>query len=434
MEVSVETLSGLERKLTIQSAADIVDSAFDKRVQEMAKTMKINGFRNGKVPTREIKRRHGKALYQEVLDDAMRKAYFEALTQEKLSPAGMPEFALNTEKTGDTLEFTAVFEVYPEIDVQPFGGIKVKKLTAEINDTDIDKVIETIREQHKEWIDVMRPAADGDQLLIDYAGTVDGETFDGGTAEGSALELGSKGMIEGFEQGLEGAEVGEKRVLDLIFPEKYHSEELSGKAVQFAVTVNSIAEKKLPEVDDAFVKTLGVEGGVESFRGEVEKNMVHEKTQAEKKQIKDQILEGLLDLNTVDVPKASVQAEVQRLQQQMLQQFGGEGQQFDPSMLPADIFVEQAKKTAAIGLIVAEVVKKDELKADPAEVRTMIEEIAARYGQPEDVINWYYGNQEKLTEIESIVLEDTVITHILDKADVTEADVSYEELFKTAES
>ena len=434
MEVSVETLSGLERKLTIQFAADAVDSTFDERVQEMARTMKINGFRHGKVPAREIKRRHGKALYQEVLDDAMRKNYFEALTQEKISPAGMPEFALNDETTGDLLEFTAVLEVYPEIDVQPFDGIKVNKLTAEINEADIDKVIETIREQHKEWIDVSRPAAEGDQLVIDFAGTVEGEAFEGGNAEGSTLELGSNSMIEGFEKGLEGTEAGDKKVLDLVFPEKYQNEELSGKAVQFAVTVSSVTEKKLPEVDDAFVKTLGVEGGVESFRGEVEKNMIHEKTQAEKKQVKDQVLEGLLDLNTVDLPKATVQSEVQRLQQQMFQQFGGEGQQFDPSMLPADIFVEQAEKTAAIGLIVAEIVKKDELKADPAEVRTMIEEIAARYGQPEDVVNWYYGNQEKLTEIESIVLEDTVITHILDKADVTESSVSYEELFKTAES
>lgn len=433
MEVSVETLSGLERRLTIQLPVEPIDADYEKRIAEMARTAKINGFRPGKVPAKEMKKRHGKALRMEILNEAMRTGFIEAVSQKELNPVGLPQFNLESDEPGKPFSFSANFEVYPEVDVQPLENVKVEKLVAEISEEDIDNVIENVRQQHAEWEDLDRAAAVEDQVIIDFEGKVDGEVFDGGSATDTPLILGSGQMIEGFEKGLEGARASENRTLSLKFPDDYHGADVAGKDVEFRVTVKKVQGKKLPELDEAFVEKLGVEGGLEAFRGEVRKNMEMEKEQAEKKSVKDQVFKNLAELNTVELPKAMIQNEIQRLQQQMLQQFGG-GQQLDPSMLPPDLFTERAEESAKVGLIVSEIIKVNDLKADGEKVRASVEEIASRYGEPEEVVNWYYSNTDKLAEIESVVLEDAVIAHILEKADVTEKKVSYEELFKAPEA
>ncbi len=433
MEVSVETLSGLDRRLTIQLPVEPIDADYEKRIAEMARTAKINGFRPGKVPAKEMKKRHGKALRMEILNEAMRTGFLEAVSQEDLNPVGLPKFSLESDELGKPFSFSADFEVYPEVEIQPLENVKVEKLVAEINEEDIDNVIENVRQQHAEWEDIDKAAAEEDQVIIDFEGKVDGELFDGGSATETPLTLGSGQMIDGFEKGLEGAKASEIRTLSLRFPDDYHGADVAGKDVEFKVTVNKVQGKKLPELDEAFVEKLGVEGGLEAFRGEVRKNMEMEKEQAEKKSVKDQVFKNLAELNTVELPKAMVQNEIQRLQQQMLQQFGG-GQQLDPSMLPADLFTERAEESAKVGLIVSEIIKVNDLKADGEKVRESVEEIASRYGEPEEVVNWYYSNTDKLAEIESVVLEDAVIAHILEKADISEKKVSYEELFKAPEA
>ena len=432
MEVSVETLTGLERRLTIQLPVEPIEADYEKRLVEMARTAKINGFRPGKVPVKEMKKRHGRAVRMEILNEAMRTAYFNAVSQENLSPAGMPKFNLESDEAGKPLSFSADFEVYPEVEVQPLENIKVETLTADIGDEDIDKVIENVRLQHAEWIDLDAAAADENQVIIDFEGKIDGELFDGGSATDSPLTLGSGQMIDGFESGLLGAKAGETKNLSLKFPDDYQGADVAGKDVEFAVTVQKVQGKQLPDLDEAFVEKLGVKGGLDAFREEVRKNMEQEKDQAQKKGVKDQVFKNLAELNTVEIPKAMIENEVQRLQQQMLQQFGG-GQQLDPSMLPADLFTERAEESAKVGLLVSEIIKENELKADGEKVREAVEEIASRYGEPEEVVNWYYSNTEKLAEIESVVLEDAVIAHILEKADVSEKSVSYEDLFKAPE-
>ena len=429
MEVSVETLTGLERRLTIQLPVEPIEVDYEKKLVEMARSAKINGFRPGKVPVKEMKKRHGRAIRMEILNESMRAAYFEAISQEKLSPAGMPKFNLESDEPGKPLSFSADFEVYPEVDVHPLEDINVESLIADINEEDIDKVIDSVRQQHAEWIDLDSEAADENQVVIDFEGKIDGELFDGGSASETPLTLGSGQMIDGFESGLLGAKAGEKRNLSLQFPDDYQGEDVAGKSVEFAVTVQKVQGKQVPDLDDAFVEKLGVKGGLDTFRDEVRKNMEQEKDQAQKKGVKDQVFKSLAELNTVAIPKAMLESEIQRLQQQMFQQFGG-GQQFDPSMLPADMFTERAEESAKVGLLVSEIIKVNELKADGEKVRNAIEEIASRYGEPEEVVNYYYSNTDKLAEIESVVLEDTVIAHILEKANVSEKSVSYEDLFK----
>jgi len=430
MEVSLETLAGLDRRLLIQLPAESVDADFEQRIAEMAKKAKIPGFRPGKVPVNEIKRRHGKALRMEIINEVMRKSFFDAVSQQKLTPVGYPKFNILNDAAKKGLEFSAEFEVYPEVKLQTFNTLKIEKPVAEITEADVDHVIENVREQHKEWEELARAASSGDQVLIDYAGKIAGEAFDGGSAEDVSLVLGSGQMIDGFEQGIEGATAGETRILQLKFPDQYHGEDVAGKNVEFTITVKKVLGKKLPEVNESFVKKLGVQGDLSSFRDEVRKNMTHEKEQAEKRNIKEQIFKGLVEQNKIELPKALVKNEIRRLQQRMFQQFGG-GQQFDPSLLPEDLFIERAQESAAVGLIISAIIKENNLKADGDKVRAMVEDLASRYDRPEQVVNWYYNNNEKLAEIEAVVLEDAVIAHILETASVSNKEVSYESLFKS---
>ncbi|WP_111656485.1 trigger factor [Isoalcanivorax indicus] len=427
MQVSVETTSGLERRLTVGVPAEKLDSAVKARLADAQKNLRINGFRPGKVPMIEVKRRFGQAVRDEVLGEVMRESFIEAVGKENIEPAGMPDFEPTVNEPGKDLEFVATFEVYPEIELAALGAVEVEKPATEITDADVDKMIEQLREQRASFETVERAAAKGDRVNINYAGTLDGEAFEGGTADGQQLVLGSGQMIPGFEEGIEGLSAGEQKTIDVTFPEDYQAEELKGKTAQFAITVNKVEAKQLPEIDDAFMEQFGVkEGGMDAFRAEVRKNMERELKNALRNKVKEQVMNGLVEAHSFDVPGALVRGEIQRMRQQMMQQFGG-GQQFDASMLPEELFREQAERSVRLGLIVRQILEKHELKADADKVRAQVEEIASQYEQPEEVVSWVYSNPQQLQQIEGAVLEEQVVELVLGQAKVSEKAMSYEE-------
>lgn len=436
MQVSVETTSNLERKVTVGVPADQVDSEVTKRLQQASHKVRIDGFRAGKVPFKIVKQRFGEGVRQEVLGEVINRTYFEALEQEKLNPAGMPNIDTTRNTEGEDLEYVATVEVYPEIKLVDFTGIEIEKPVVNLGDADVDKMIENLRKQQASWEAVDRAAKDGDQVVIDFTGTKDGEAFAGGTAEQQTLVLGSGSMIPGFESGIEGMKAGDEKTLSLTFPEDYHAEELKGAAVEFAVKLHTVSEQKLPEVNEAFFKAFGIEksaeeGGEAAFREEVLKNMNRETAQAQKNQIKTQVLDKVFELQPVDIPQALIASEIENMRKQMLQQFGDQAKSLDTaSLLPDSMFEEQAQKRVALGLIMGELIQANEFKAEDDKVQAAIADLAATYHEPEQVVQYYTNNEEARRQIESMVLEDAAIDHILSMAKVSEKETQYEELVK----
>ena len=430
MQVSVETTEGLERKMTVAVPSDRVDTAVNERLQEAARTIRLKGFRQGKVPLKVVKNRFGKGVRQEVVGELMSQMYYEAINQESLKPAGQPRIEPTSMDEGKDLEFVATFEVYPEVALPDFAAIKAERLSAEVNDDDIDEMIETLRKQRQTWEVVERAAADTDMVNIDYLGKKDGEEFAGGKAAGQNLVIGSERMIPGFEDGIIGKSAGDEFTLQLKFPDEYHSEELAGAEVEFELKLNSVSEQKLPEVDEEFFKSFGVEeGGVEAFRTEVTSNMEREMKTASRNKLKTAVMNELLEATEVDVPASLIQNEIVQLKHQTAQQMGG-GQGFDPSSLPDDLFAEQAKRRVSLGLILGEVISQQNIQADSDKVREAVEEIASTYESPDEVVKWYYSNEEQLQGIESTVIEDQVFDHIIEQAGIEDKQVSYQEVIQ----
>ncbi|WP_159661004.1 trigger factor [Alcanivorax xiamenensis] len=430
MQVSVETTSGLERRMTVGVPADKVDQAVENKLREAQKNIRLDGFRPGKVPLREVKRRFGAAVRNEVLADVMRESFLEAVEKENLQPAGLPGFEATRNEGGQDLEFVATFEVFPEVELADLSTIEVEKPVAEITDADVDEMIETLRTQRSDFAEVDRAAEQGDRVNIDYKGLKDGEAFEGGSAEGQNLELGSGSMIPGFEDGIVGMKAGEEKDIDVTFPEEYHSEELKGQAVVFQIKVNKVEAKTLPEVDAEFMKAFGVEDGeLDTFKAEVRNNMERELKNAVSGKVKEQTMDGLAKLHEFDLPAALIKQEIDRMRQQMVQQFGG-GQQFDASMLPEELFRDQAERSVRLGLVVRAILEKNDLKPDADRVKARVEDIAAQYEQPQELINWVYNNPQQLQQIEGAVLEDQVVDLVLDGAKVEEKSMSYQEAVK----
>jgi trigger factor len=432
MQVSVENTSALERRMTIGVPAERIEAEVNKRLQQTARNAKIPGFRPGKVPMSVIRQRYEADARQEALGNVIQASFYEAVVEHKLNPAGAPAVEPKVFEKGKDLEYIATFEVFPEFEVSAFDSIEVERLSADVADSDLDNMLEVLRKQNVRYEQVERAAQTEDQLNIDFVGKIEGEAFSGGSASGTQLVLGSGRMIPGFEDGLVGAKAGEEKVLNLNFPEDYQNLELAGKAAEFTVTVNSVSEAKLPELNEEFFGQFGIkETGLDGFRAEVRKNMERELRQAIKAKIKNQVMDGLVSTNPIEVPKALLDNEVDRLRVQAVQQFGGN---IKPDQLPAELFTEQAKRRVVLGLIVAEVVKQNELKPDEARVRELIQEMASAYQEPEQVVSWYYKNDEQLNEVRSVVLEEQVVDTVLQKAKVTDKAVSYEEAVKPAEA
>ena len=430
MRVSIETTEGLERKMTIAVPGEQVDTAVNARLQEAAKNVNLKGFRRGKVPFKVIKGKFGKGVRQEVVGELMSQTYYEAISQESLKPAGQPKIEATNVIEGEDLEFTAIFEVYPEITLPDFSKIEVERLSAEIEDADIDEMIMTLRQQRQIWEVVERSAAIDDRVNIDYVGTLGGEEFEGGRGSGTNLVLGSERMIPGFETGIVGNSSGEVFVLTLEFPGEYYNEELAGKQVEFELTLNSVSTQVLPEIDEEFFKSFGIdEGGEPAFREEVSSNMRRELKVSSRSKLKNQVMDTLIDAVDVSVPATLIAGEIQQLRDQAIQQIGA-GKNIDPAMLPDDLFTDQARRRVVLGLILGEVVQQHKITADPVRVREAVEELASTYESPDDVVNWYYGDKEQLGTVESTVIEDQVFDHIIDTANVRETRLSYQEVIK----
>ncbi|MBA3988318.1 trigger factor [Aliidiomarina maris] len=428
MQVSVETTQGLERRATIVVPAEKIDNEVKKQVQQEARRARIDGFRPGKVPVSVIEKRFGQAIRQDVAMQAMQQQYIEAMIQEKLNPAGAPKFEPKTMEKGKDLEFVAIFEVYPEVELKDLEKVEVEKPVAEVTEGDVDNMLETLRKQHAGWKEVKRAAKDSDRVVIDFAGSIDGEAFDGGKASDFALEMGQGRMIPGFEEGIAGMKAGEEKTIEVTFPEEYHAENLKGKKAEFAITLKKVEEQELPELTAEFVEQFGItEGGVDALRAEVKKNMARELKGAVNNKVKQQVIKGLLAANTdVPVPSALKEQEVNALRQQALQRFGNNAKNMPE--LPAELFEEQAKERAQVGILLGEVIRGNELKVDDAKVKDLIETTASAYEDPQEVIEYYNSNQELMQQVRNMALEEQAIELILEKAKVTEKPMSFDDV------
>ena len=426
MQVSVEATTSIERRLTITVPAEQVDTAVDKKVNETAKTIRIDGFRPGKVPTKVVKKRYGASIRQDVLGDVIQSSYFEAMQKENLKPAGMPHFEPEQDKGEGEFVYTAIVEVYPEIKLVDAAGIAVDRMTSNIEDADVDTMIDVLLNQQTQWTEVLRAAADTDQINLDFEGYLDGEAFDGGAAQGHDLVLGSNSMIPGFEDGILGMEAGQDKDIAVTFPKDYNAAELAGKEATFTIKVNTVSEATKPELNEEFFARFNPkEEGEAGFRAEIRSNMNRELNQALKAKLKNGLLNAYLALNTFDVPKALVTEELGRLKQQALQQFGGGNENLDPSILPDEMFQDQADKRVKIGLLAAEIIQQNDFKADEDKVKTLVQEMAEGYQDPQEFIDYYMNNAEQRGQLDGVVLEDQVVEHLLAAASVNDVMVDY---------
>jgi len=434
MQVSVETTSTLERRVTIQVPAEQVDTAVEARLKDTARKAKVDGYRPGKVPMSVIKRRFGEGVRQDVLSELMRNHFIEAVTQEKLNPAGTPEIEPGaTNEPGKPFEFTATFEVYPEIELKSLEGETVERPVAEISDQDLEDLIADLRKQRAEWVAADKAAENGDQVNIDFEGFIDGEAFEGGKGESYDLVLGSSSFIPGFEDQLVGAKAGEAKDIEVSFPEDYQAANLAGKAATFKCKVNAVKAQQLPELNEEFFTQFGVsEGGEEAFRQEVRKNMGAQLKQATRNAIKQAVFEALMKANPIEVPAALIANEVDNLRRQAAQQYNL-GENFDVSQIPGDLFQDQAKNNVILGLLVGEVIKVNEIKADEAIVDELLNEMAQSYQEPQKVIDYYKTNPEMLRQVEGAALEQQVVEKLLAEAQVTDVTKTFKELAMPAQ-
>ena len=433
MQVTIETLEGLERKMTVQVPADKIASAVEQKLKQVSKTVKLDGFRPGKVPVNVVKKMYGAQIRHEVMGDMIESSYRDAIIEQKVRPAGMPKIEAVEAEEGaekdESMTYSAVFEVYPEVESVEMDSIEIEKPAAEIADSDVDAMIDKLRGQRKEWVEVERAAATDDQVICDFEGKIDGEVFAGGSGKDMAIEIGAGKMLKEFEEGLLGMSKGEEKTVDVNFPEDYHGKDVAGKTAQFTLNVTKVSEPKLPEMDEELVKSFGVESGdVEAFKADVRGNMEKELSQKIKTHIKNTVMAGLLDKNEIIAPKAMVDEEIKNLKMQMAQNMGQDPAKMDTSAFPDDLFREEGSRRVQLGLLVGELIRIEKIKLDQAKLESTLQEMAATYEEPQQVLEYYTKNREAKASLEGLVLEDQVVEHILGKAKVTEKTVNFEDM------
>lgn len=423
MQVSVESTSGLGRRMTVEIPADQIDSEVQNKLQQLAQTVRMDGFRPGKVPLSVVKKRYGSRVRAETAGELIASTYQQALQQENLKPAGDPDIEQTKNEPGQELQYVATFEVFPEIEPPALDDITIERVTAEISAQDIDDMLEKLRKQRVTWNQVDRPAAEGDRLEIDFVGTIDGEVFSGGSAKNVPLELGSNSMIPGFEEQLGGVSAGESKTIEVTFPEDYASKEVAGKAASFAIDVKSVAEAGLPELDDEFARAFGVgDGGLDKLREEITRNMERELNAVIKSQVKQQVFDALLEKANLDVPTSLIDNEVDALikKAEAGADAGGDRSQFE----------DEARRRVSLGLLIAEIIQRNQLQVDPERVRSTIEDLAQSYEKPEEVVQWYYGNQEMLAGIQTMIMEETVVEWVAGQAKIEEKSSTFKDLMQ----
>ena len=427
MQVSVETLEGLKRRMTVELPIEQVNEIVDNRLRSMAREMRLDGFRPGKVPLKVVRQRFGVHARQEAYGELIQKSYYDALGEQKLHAVGDPAIDIKDEK--DAFVYVAEFEVVPELTISDLGGAGLERPVAELLDSDVDAMIEKLRQQRVTWNKVERAAQDGDQLMISFIGKIDDEEFEGGSAVKVPLVLGSGSMIDGFEQGLLGAGEGDERSVETTFPDDYQAQHLAGKAAVFEITVNEVAEPVLPEVDEDFAKAMGVEdGSVDLFKQEIRTNMQRELDAKIKSKTKENVMELLLEKHEFDVPQAIIDDEANRLLEDTRKQMENQGQSSSTFQLPVEVFKEQAERRVKLGMLTTKIISEQKIEVDDERLREMIEEFAASYESPQEMIDWYYEDAERIDPVRHVVLEDQVVDWVLGQVEVEDKQHSFDEL------
>ncbi len=429
MQVSIENLEGLARKMTVQIPSERVSEAVEKKLKDLSKTVRIDGFRPGKVPLKVVQQKYGGHVRQEVIGDVIESSYQEALIQEKVRPAGMPSIDSISSEEKEDMSYTATFEVFPEVEELELASIEVEKPLVEISEKDFDAMLQKLREQRKGWKETKSAAKKGYQVMVDFEGRIDGELFEGGAGKDMPVEIGAGQMLPEFESGLEGIKVSEQKTVEVNFPEDYHGADVAGKTAEFTLKATRVSKPELPEIDEEFAKGFGVQDGdLEKMRADIRANMEKEKNDRLKTSLKNRVMSGLLEHNAIIAPSAMVAEEVKSLRVQAAQRMGQDPESIDEASFPNELFSEEATRRVQLGLLISEVIKKEKIELNQELVESAIEEMAIAYEQPDQVRDYYRQNQQARSGIEGMVLEDQVVAHILDMAKVTEQEVSFDDL------
>jgi trigger factor len=429
MQVSIENLEGLARRMTVQIPSERVSEAVEKKLKDLSKTVRIDGFRPGKVPLKVVQQKYGGHVRQEVIGDVIESSYQEALIQEKVRPAGMPSIDSVSSDEKEDMSYTATFEVFPEVEELELASIEVEKPLVEITDKDFDAMLQKLREQRKDWKETKAAAKKGFQVMVDFEGRIDGELFEGGVGKDMPVEIGAGQMLPEFESGLVGIKVSEQKTVEVNFPEDYHGADVAGKTAEFTLKATRVSKPELPEIDEEFAKGFGVQDGdLEKMRADIRANMEKEKNDRLKMSLKNRVMSGLLGHNAIIAPSAMVAEEVKSLRLQAAQRMGKDPESIDEASLPKELFSEEATRRVQLGLLISEVIKKEKIELNQELVESSIEEMAIAYEQPDQVRDYYRQNQQARSGIEGMVLEDQVVAHILDKAKVTEREINFDDL------
>jgi len=432
MTVVVETLEKLERKITLKLPMDAFQNEVQVRLRKLARTVKMDGFRPGKVPMNVVTQRYGYSVHYEVMNDKVGQAFAQAASEAKLRVAGQPRISEAAEAVDGAMAFDAVFEVFPEVKIGDLSSAEVEKFDAQVTDAAIDKTIDILRKQRRTFAQRSKDSAaqDGDRATVDFEGKIDGELFDGGKAEDFQFILGDGQMLKEFEEATRGMKLGESKTFPLVFPEDYQGKDVAGKTADFMVTIKKLEAAHLPEVDDALARSLGIaDATVAALREDISKNLQREVKARLLSRNKQGVMEALISKSELDLPKASVQSEVERLVADARANLKQRGvKDADKAPIPEELFSAQAERRVRLGLVVGELVRANQLQASPAQIKQHVEELAASYENPAEVVRWYYGDQNRMSEVESVVIENNVTEFVLSKVKVTEKAISFDEL------
>lgn len=437
LDVAVNVISDKETQLTVKVPVGTIQGKVESRIRSLAKTAKIDGFRKGKVPVSHIRAQYGAGIQQEVINDVIRDTVFEVLADKKVRAVGVPSID-DVKLENDFLVYQASVETMPEVEVKGLSEIEVERQVATVSDEDVDTMIENLQKQRQTFETKDGELADGDEATFDFEGSIDGEKFEGGSAENFRLIIGSGQMIPGFEDGMKGMKAGEEKTIKVTFPEDYQAENLKGKEADFKITVKEVKEAKLPELNDEFFELFGVsEGGLDKLKADVRKNMEREIKSAARNQVKQATFDALVEKNEFDVPNAMLAGEIDRQRNLMLQrfaqQFGANPNTFDKNMLPDELFEDQALRAVRLGVLVGQIIDKQKLEVDQERVTAFIAEAAENYEDPAEVIEYYTNDKQERAGIEAVVLEDQVVEYILSQGKVTDKEVKYQDLLAAAQ-
>ncbi len=432
LQITSTKVSAQEAQLVVKVAVATIHSKVESRIRQVAKTAKIDGFRKGKVPVSHIRAQYGAGIQQEVINDIIRDTVFDAIRQENIRAVGMPNID-DVKLENDFLVYHATIEIFPEVEIQGLTEIEVERQTATVSDADVDVMIENLQKQRQTFVEKEGEVENGNQVIFDFEGSIDGETFEGGSAKDFTLVIGSSRMIPGFEDGIVGMKAGEEKTIEVTFPEDYQAENLAGKQAQFKINLKKVEQSQLPELNQEFFEVFGVtEGGLDKLKADVRKNMEREIKNAGRNQVKQAAFDALIEKNEFNIPQAMLEQEISRQRDAMLerfaQQFGANPKNFSKDMLPNELFEEQALRAARLGVMVARLIETQNIQLDKERVDNFIKEMAENYEDPQEVIDFYTNDEKQRANIEAVVLEDQVVDFILSQGKVTDKQVSYQDL------